>query len=296
VTIGCSISNTALTVTSNASFIWSNGATVHTITLSPTLTTTYSVTATSSNGCTATDEVVVSVNDCNPKPVLNAKVFLNHVNTSTLLMDNYLAGLANFPLADPYSSAPFDASYIKVNNNTTESINASVLSTTGNNAIVDWLFIELRQGNSGSTKVVYTKAALYQSDGDIVDMNGTSPVAFNVPSGNYYVAIRHRNSLGFRTNNLLSLSPSSNFVNLTNNSTPIFASTLLSIGNNIYVMQSGDVNSDGAIDAFDYVEWEISNGLFDDYSLTSDINFDGAVDAFDYIIWEVNNGNFENIN
>ena len=45
-----------------ATYLWSNGATTQSISVSPSSTTTYSVTVTSSGGCTGTDNKVVTVN------------------------------------------------------------------------------------------------------------------------------------------------------------------------------------------------------------------------------------------
>ncbi len=62
----CYGENTVLTATGGGTYLWSTGETTSTITVNPTETTTYSVTVTA-NGCTATDEVVVTV-----KPRINA--------------------------------------------------------------------------------------------------------------------------------------------------------------------------------------------------------------------------------
>jgi len=64
--------------------------------------------------------------------------------------------------------------------------------------------------NPGAT-VIQTRSAFVQRDGDIVDIDGVSPVYFNnVDAGaNYTIAIRHRNHLGIATDpvaNLQSLS------------------------------------------------------------------------------------------
>lgn len=47
--------------TNNTSFLWSNGETTESITVSPEEDTTYSVTVTNCNGCSATDEVTVTI-------------------------------------------------------------------------------------------------------------------------------------------------------------------------------------------------------------------------------------------
>lgn len=60
----CAGSTATLTASGGASYVWSNslGSTA-TVTASPSASTTYRVTVTGSNGCTASDEVTVNVND-----------------------------------------------------------------------------------------------------------------------------------------------------------------------------------------------------------------------------------------
>ena len=98
--------------------------------------------------------------------------------------------------------APYNSAFTHVNNTTTESIVSSsvvgIQPSTSDN-IVDWVFLELRNTNSSPNSVLQTRSALIQTDGDIVDMDGVSPVTFNnIPDGNYVLAVRHRNHLGLR--------------------------------------------------------------------------------------------------
>ena len=65
-----------------------------------------------------------------------------------------------------------------------------ILTTTGNDAIIDWVFLELR---STHNEVVATRAALVQADGDLMEIDGSNEIKFNTLSGNYYVTGRHRN-------------------------------------------------------------------------------------------------------
>ncbi len=226
---------------------------------------------------------------------LSAKVFLAHVDTLTGLMDDYVKTLPNFPSSDPYAVAgAYNGAYTHVNNPIVATVSPTVLAVTGNNAIVDWMFVELRTGTPGSITVAGTKAALLQKDGDLVAMDGISPLSFDIPSGNYYIKIRHRNNLGFCTENTLPISSTATPLNFTNNSISLFGATpTYPLTSTISIMVSGDANSDGSIDAFDTIDWEIQNGLFDDYINNSDYNMDGSVDAFDTISWEINNGKFE---
>jgi hypothetical protein len=52
---------TTLTATGGVSYLWDSGATNQTISVAPVATTTYSVTVTDANGCTAADDVTVTV-------------------------------------------------------------------------------------------------------------------------------------------------------------------------------------------------------------------------------------------
>ena len=227
---------------------------------------------------------------------LSPKVYLNSMDTTTGLLNDYLRGLNNFPLTDPYSTSPLNTRFIHVNNSSISTVSSTILNQVGSNAIVDWIFLELRSKNNPATRL-YTRVGLLQKDGDIVDMDGISPISFaGASADNYYIAVRHRNHLGFRTLNTVALSNTPVSLNFTNNSIALNGATPTTlVATNTYAMVSGDSNYDGSIDAFDTILWEQQNGLFDDYINNSDYNLDGSVDAFDTILWELNNGKFEEL-
>ncbi len=296
-TTNCQGNPVVLTASGGISYAWSNGGTLVSINVNPTLTSTYIVTVTGSNGCTATDETVVTYKLCSPR--VNAKVFLSSVDPNTLLMGNALTTSMSFPSSDPYNVAPLNNYFTHVNN-TASSVSPSVLSITGNNAIVDWLFLELRTGTSGTTTVAYTQAALLQADGDIVDTDGIAPLKFhNAVPGNYYLTIRHRNHLSFRTTNptMLNDTPTTfDFTKATGpNTVALYGITPLNnIGNDLSMI-GGDAIPDGSTDSSDSAIWEAQNGAFDDYTLNSDYNLDGSVDSTDSAIWELSNGKYQEI-
>jgi predicted transcriptional regulator len=58
----CTGTTTRLTASGGTTYVWSNGATEASITVSPTATTTYNVTVTDGNGCQASTSVTVNVN------------------------------------------------------------------------------------------------------------------------------------------------------------------------------------------------------------------------------------------
>ncbi|HOZ52899.1 MAG TPA: hypothetical protein PLU17_13630, partial [Chitinophagaceae bacterium] len=106
---------------------------------------------------------------------------------------------------EPYSAAPFSRAPISEPGG--ETVSSSVLSLAGNNAIVDWVLLELRSALNPAT-IVANKRALIQRDGDIVSaVDGLSPVFFkNTLAGNYFVSVKHRNHLGVMSENPLLLS------------------------------------------------------------------------------------------
>lgn len=237
--------------------------------------------------------------ELNAQIKFSAKVFLQEVDVNSLLMDDYIKGLSNFPLIDPYSvSGAFNSNFNHINSIKVDTILPSVLAISGNNSVVDWVFVELRQGTSGNTSVAFTKSGLLLKNGNIVDTDWISPLAIpNAPPGNYYITIRHRNHIGFRTANPIALSNTPITLNFTNNTIPLFGTFPLSaLSSTVFAMNGGDANSDGSVDSFDTIDWELQNGIFDEYTNNSDYNMDGSVDAFDSIIWEINNGKFQDLN
>ena len=152
---------------------------------------------------------------------LNAKVYLEgalldngnvYSSTGRPLMRDHLrlspfSGKNYIPRLDPYkfehANLNIVSKYQHVPTNQAqemhEILDTNVLQVTGQDAIVDWIFIELRSP-SDSTQVVATRSCLLQRDGDVVDLDGVSPVDFPGVSGNqFYIAIHHRSHLAAMT-------------------------------------------------------------------------------------------------
>ena len=119
------------------------------------------------------------------------------------LMHDSLRKLNLLPVIEPYSNWPrlagaYEFSHKNGGGNEIITNPGTVLGVTGPNAIVDWVYLELL--TEADTIPVASRSALIQRDGDIVDVDGVSPVAFDrLPSGNYFLSIRHRNHLGVMT-------------------------------------------------------------------------------------------------
>jgi len=131
---------------------------------------------------------------------ISPRVFLGGCyNSITGLMTDSLRPI--LPLSSPYQSM----GYVHVANSRIETISPNVLLSTGSNAIVDWIIVELRSSNN---TILSTRTGLLQRDGHIVDMDGVSPLEFDIPSGSYKVSVVHRNHLGVMTLSTQSLSNS----------------------------------------------------------------------------------------
>ncbi|WP_422106155.1 hypothetical protein [Winogradskyella sp.] len=134
------------------------------------------------------------------------------------------------------------------------SCNPLVFSTGGSDGngaisddIVDWIFIELRHSTDASV-VAISKSALLQRDGDIVDIDGISPLVIPYTPGDYYIAIRHRNHLGIMTANSTSLSQVTRTVNFLNSGFNTFGShARVQLGNGKMALWSGDASNGGNV-------------------------------------------------
>jgi hypothetical protein len=126
-------------------------------------------------------------------------------NSTGAYTPGVLPGSIAMPTSDPYRVAPYNGFFTHVANTVTETISTDVLKDLASpeNQIVDWVFVELRNKVSNSqATVVQTRSALIQRDGDVVDIDGVSPIYFkNVDAGsNWVISVRHRNHLGISSN------------------------------------------------------------------------------------------------
>jgi hypothetical protein len=126
---------------------------------------------------------------------LNVKVMLQGalLGTTDGLMRDNLRTQNLIPLTSPYS-ASLSAKFTNVAEAVTTTTNLVLNANPGTgDAIVDWVFIELRDPSNPST-VVKTYSALLQRDGDVVGADG-EPFKTTLV-GNYLISVKHRNHLG----------------------------------------------------------------------------------------------------
>ncbi len=106
-------------------------------------------------------------------------------------MTDALRTLPSFPLTEPFTALGYSNALYTPG----ATIGSSILATTGNNAIVDWVLVEMRPVATPSV-IAASRAVLLQRDGDVVDLDGVSNVGFaGLAPGNYCVAVKPRNHL-----------------------------------------------------------------------------------------------------
>ncbi|MBS1580587.1 MAG: hypothetical protein JST66_00145 [Bacteroidetes bacterium] len=125
---------------------------------------------------------------------LRPKVLLDGpYDSASGLMGDALRAADLVPRTEPYTALGYEQA-----TSGGESTVPAVLAVTGNDAIVDWVVVELRHP-ARPDLVVASACALLQRDGDVVGTDGSSAVTLMAPPGGYHVAIRHRNHLGAMT-------------------------------------------------------------------------------------------------
>lgn len=175
----------------------------------------------------------------------------------TGLMGDALRTTGLVPLTEPYTD--FGYTHIGGGGETTQQ---SVLDVSGPDAIVDWVFLELRD-KSDQSVVVATRSALLQRDGNVVDTDGVSPVAFaDVPADDYYLAIKHRNHLGAMTVAPVALSGTAVLVDLTSDVNQVTggANGIVILLDGKLGLYSGDFNRNGQVQNTDYSSMVLTLG------------------------------------
>ncbi|MEP0262670.1 BspA family leucine-rich repeat surface protein [Dokdonia sp.] len=205
--------------------------------------------------------------NCNLEVLVSPKVYLqgaslnSNTGEETLMRDDLrVANLV--PTTSPYDGLTCDV---------------TVFDTTGPNAVVDWIFVELRDPINNDI-VIEGKSALLLRNGAIVDIDGISPLLFFQSFGDYHIAITHRNHLGVMTATTVSLSNIAITLDFSSDSNIATGGSLAltDMGNGIFAIYAGDVDADGNI-----LNTDISNAISNSGGINiyagADVNMDGNI-------------------
>ncbi|MFT4662104.1 MAG: endonuclease I [Patiriisocius sp.] len=220
--------------------------------------------------------------------VLNIIAFLEGpFDDNTQRMSDNLRINNSIPLMEPFTALGF--------NGQPTSTTSTMLNVIGDDAITDWIYIELRDPQNPNI-IIDSQSALIKRNGEITDATQQSSLTFDSQGFNeVVVAIRHRNHFGVRTLNALDTSSPIN-IDFSDPSFEVYGVNARIILNSTALLISGDANGDGTINAIDKnIFWRTQNGQAFDYILfRSDFNLDGTVNSIDKnIFWRANNSKAE---
>ncbi len=171
---------------------------------------------------------------------LAARVYLQGpYDSGTGLMNDGMRAASLLPVTQPYTALGYGFTGTTVTNGTVAP--GVFTTTTGNNAIVDHVVVELRNAITPST-VLASCPALLQRDGDVVALDGRSTVVIAIAPGTYHVALRHRNHLGVMTGTAVALGNNSTTLDLTSTGTALYGINPTATAGATRLLWSGDVS------------------------------------------------------
>lgn len=185
------------------------------------------------------------------------------------------------PNADPYPGLGYD--YVA---DPSAVLSPSLLNVQGDNAIVDWVVVELRDRTS-PYDIVLNTPALLQRDGDIVGPDGSWPISIGVGADQYYIAVRHRNHLGTMTATPQGLGSTPALVDLTQPATNTYGTDARKLVGDKAVLWPGNTTWDALIkyagEANDrdpilfFIGGTVPTNVVSDTYSGTDVNMDGHV-------------------
>ncbi len=218
-----------------------------------------------------------TANDCLLE--LSLRCFLEGAfDPTTSLMRDDLRTKGLIPVANPWSLTP--------------DIPAAALAVSGNNALVDWVQVEIRAADD-LTNILQTTSGLLQRDGELVDYDGVSPITVdnNLPA-EFYIVVFHKSHLPAMTPTVLTANNgllSYDFTAQDSYGNGGIGQKELASG--VWGLCSGNGSGDRDINGLDNQLWHSENGIFNIYS-PQDFNLDADINSSDKILWTINNGIF----
>lgn len=224
----------------------------------------------------------------------SGKVYMLRYNNGTVTQDSMLIDMPNLILS--FGTDQNNELYCCTQQTRIYRFNKSTLSTNVNvTAIPDGLYDDVndRLNKKDSVRVYLRDNAAPHSIVDsavgILDsLTFTAPVIFNrALTGNYYIEVKHRNSLETWSNQVnYTVAVNTNY-NFTSASTQAYGSNMIS-KNGKWCLYSGDINQDGFINGNDFTFYSAQFGTIG--YLVSDVNGDGVVNGNDFTIFSNNFG------
>lgn len=150
--------------------------------------------------------------------------------------------------------------------------------------IADSITVELHQASAPYAKVgkSYRAALLINGQASFVLGSGTT--------GQFYLVVKHRNSIETWSASPVNLVPGLNTYDFTDTPTAAYGQNLKNL-NGYYCIFGGDVNQDGAVNMLDIQQAYLAASNFSQGYFSQDANGDGTIDALDLILIDNNSAN-----
>lgn len=232
---------------------------------------------------TYTGSATTTGTDCTVAPsgtVVALKAILQgaNYNAGTGLMANGLAAV--IPTAHPYTTAPW------------QSVTSPALSSIPND-MVDWVYVEAATISGVTYTVVERKVGILQRDGDIIDpvAGSTTGLTFNslTNGSSYYFIVRHRNHVGVRSANTVTITANAGAYDYTNSNQQVGTTAQQkSVATGKFGLFAGDTNQSGSVTGADINQCKAANGQTG-YRV-QDVNMSTSVTGADINVVKANNG------
>jgi hypothetical protein len=185
----------------------------------------------------------------------------------------FSAGIVNSLNSQLPKEHPFNQSPWNVDDN------SSVTKIESN--YLDWLLVELVDDQNNK---VVSKPAILTSSGKVINTDGTDITLSNIPEGEYYLVVDHRNHLAVMSSNRISIKNNEPIIyDFTDSQTKAYGEepmTMLSNGR--YALYAGDSDGNGAINNLDI--GMVANRIpYKGYS-SGDLDMNGVINVLDYSI------------
>lgn len=191
------------------------------------------------------------------------------------------------PLSDSVNVSPFSQSAITI----TVVIQGFYNSAANNMSMSDTLTLLIRSSTSpfavvDSARSILSAANLTATFNDIY-----------VPPGNYYLTLKHRNSIETWSASAVNINGGSVSYNFTTSASQAFGNNLMQadVSPIRFAIYSGDVNQDGTVDASDLSEIDNDAAGFNSGYVATDLSGDSFVDGTDFLIADNNAGSFVSV-
>lgn len=156
--------------------------------------------------------------------------------------------------------------------------------------IVDWILIEIRDSINTS---IDTLPAFLCKDGRVINTNGDSVIKLrnDVPAGNYYIILRHRNHIAVMSAGTVNISSSTPLFDFSTGLDKYYGNSAAYLGNGIYGLFAGDANQDGSVSNKDFNLYKSDNINARRGYIKTDFSLDGFVTGSDFNKYAPNNKN-----